>query len=115
MLPHRIEIVRRAAAAPAGPPATYDAWNALAYGADQVVATVAGRIRPFSVREQELLSDAGSTVAPARAYLPRGTDVRAGDRLRKTPGGETYEVRGVTPDPGGTDYYVFVELIRVVP
>lgn len=115
MFHHRIEIVRRAAAAPAGPPATYDAWNALAYGADAVIATVAGRVRPLSVAEQGLLSEAGSTRTDARAYVPTGTDVRAGDRLRKTPTGETYEVRGMIPDPAGTSAFVFVELVRVVP
>jgi len=110
----RVQIVRRGTYTPPGspPPVTYDAWNAPSYGEDAVVGTVSGRIRPLTIAEQRQLSDDAPTTAEYRAYLPPDTDVRIGDRLRKLTG-ETYEVRGVTPDPAGTDRYVFAELARV--
>lgn len=109
----RVDVLRRAAAAAPGPETAYDAWNAPAYGADAVVATVDGRIRPLTVTEQAALSEAGATSTGYRAMLEAGTDVRIGDRLRAS--GQTYEVAGVIPDPAGTDYYVLVYLTRVTP
>ena len=109
-----VDVIRRGTYTPGAPTTTYDEWTEPAYGEDAVVASVRGRIRPLSIREQQALSDAAPTTGEYRGYLPRGTDVAIGDRVRKSTG-ETFEVRGVTPDPAGTDRYVLLELSQVVP
>ena len=106
----QIGVLRRPLLATADdPPATYDDWNADAYGPEALVRTVPGRVRVVEAAEGETYADDGPTRVAGRGWLMYA-DLRVGDRVRQ-PDGRTWDVRGVRTAPPGD--WVIAELVRV--